>query len=139
MKKVLRDAEVDFANEERIKALKKAANEAEQKIEREISCCYGMASELDDLEDAMDIYERLSRDEKEYFDKDLLRKLTDLIEDAERDKRQKEDEERRRRQQEDDDDLFFGGSSSFGGISSGHSSFGGFGGRSGGGGASRGF
>ena len=139
LKKVLRDAEVDFANEERIKALKKAANEAEQKIEREISCCYGMASELDDLEDAMDIYERLSRDEKEYFDKDLLRKLTDLIEDAERDKRQKEDEERRRRQQEDDDDLFFGGSSSFGGISSGHSSFGGFGGRSGGGGASRGF
>ena len=137
---LLTQAQDDYEEQERIKKLEKAAGEAEQKIKRKISYCYGKASDLSDLEDAMDIYNRLSRDEKGYFDASLLRKLTDLIEDAKRDKRRKEDEERRRRQQEDDDDdSFYGGSSNFGGFSSGPSSFGGFGGRSGGGGATRGF
>lgn len=136
---LLTQAQADYEEQERIKKLKKAAGEAEQKIRRKISYCYGKASELSDLEDAMDIYNRLSRDEKEYFDGSLLRKLTDLIEDAKRDKRRKEDEERRRREEDDDDDSFYGGSSNFGGFSSGPSSFGGFGGRTGGGGATRGF
>jgi uncharacterized protein len=147
LKKRLSEADADFAREEKIKALKEAASDAEQKIKRKISYCYGKASDLSDLEEAMRIYERLSYDEQKYFDDSILRKLKNLIEDAERDKRRKEDEERRRREEDDDDD-FFGGSSNFGGSfggssriggSFGGSGFSGFGGRSGGGGASRGF
>ena len=136
-RKLLKEAEIDFENEQRIKKLKAAAKDAEKRINSKISYCYGKASELSTLEDARRIYERLDSDEKKYFDDSVLRKLENLIDEAERDKRRKEEEERRRRY--DDDDFLSGGSSNFGGHSGFGGGFGGLGGRSGGGGASRGF
>ena len=144
LKKALKEAETDFAKQEKIKALKQAASNAEEKIKRKISYCYGCESELSQLQEAKRIYERLSHDEKEYFDKSVLRKLNDLIEKAERDKRENDEEEERRRRNSyynsgGGSNLGgFGGSSGFRG-GGGSSGFGGFGGRTGGGGASRKF
>ena len=136
----------------------KAADDFMWLVNRRIGSAYsGSEHMLSDLEDLKSKYKRLSSPVKALIDSSIIRRIDNLISEAEEDRdrriRREEEERRRRREQEDEErrrrslssgstfGSYHSSSSSRSGSSShsSHHSSSGFGGRSGGGGASRKF
>ncbi|MCR5185667.1 MAG: TPM domain-containing protein [Clostridia bacterium] len=134
----------------------KDADDFKWLVNRKIGSAYsGSEHMLSDLEDLKSKYNRLSSPVKALIDSSIIRRIDNLISEAEDDKRRRirreEDEQRRRREREDEERRSLSNGSTFGSYhsssssrsgSSSHSSHhssSGFGGRSGGGGASRKF
>lgn len=101
----------------------------------------GKEKHIRNLEMAKNIYDKLDSKSQKYVDKSIPEKISQLLAQAKRDKKEREEREeeerRRRRRREEEERRRNSYNSHSGGGSSG--GFSGFGGSSGGGGASRGF
>ncbi len=120
-------AETDYDN---YQAAKYAEDDVKTIMRR---CAYPNEDDIDDLENAMNIYEALTAKQQKYFSDEILRKLKRMIQDAEEDY---EENERRRRERRNSSHGSSSHSSFHGSSSRG---FSGHGGRPSAGGASRRF
>lgn len=98
----------------------------------------GKEEHIEDLEKAQDTYEKLSHESQKYVDSSIPEKISLLLNQAIRDKEEREDAERRRREEELHSSSFNSFSDNNDSFNS-FDSFSGFGGDSGGGGASGSF